>query len=126
MSFRENIEALCKKIGVTYPPQDSQVKEMDITFKIGDEWKRFTSREIGPERRLFFQAHMGSLDAIFAEKFAPTYATAEGPLRSAEIFFSEEWTNAEVIDDSFLIAFKKSSLLRIWSPLMFAYYGEYR
>jgi hypothetical protein len=105
MGYRENVQALCDRLGLSNPIREEDLKIESISFLIGGEWQRIQGSDMNRAGRLFFQYY-------FSGKSGYKY-TNRHLLHRASIHFAENWIDAEVAGRKMLIALKNSTRIRI-------------
>jgi uncharacterized protein involved in tellurium resistance len=103
MGYRENVQALCDRLGIS---NDPKIREEDleisaVNFEIDGEWQRIEGTEWNRAGRLFFQS-------IYCRVPGARELVIGLVLKSAGEFFAENWDDAEKAGRSMLIAFKKA------------------
>ncbi len=103
MGYRENVQALCEKLGIPNPIREEDLLISAISFYIEDEPLRIEGTEMNRAGRLFFQQ--------LSQGVVDFHVPQPWDIAAAEKFFAENWIDAETVGRPMLVAFKKANVI---------------
>ena len=109
MGYREKVQAMCERLGITNPIQEEDLEISAIAFKVQGNIVQISATEMNRAGRLFFQFLLGGINKWPGreEEIKPHMLSA------GREYFAENWDDAEEKARPMLIAFKQASHLRI-------------
>jgi hypothetical protein len=108
VGYRDNVAALCEKRGIENPIREEDLTVMQVCFSTGQGAICVGATDMNRAGRLFFQEYVendGNRTVLVKG------LTLDLLKRLAELFFAENWADAESAGRQMLVLFKKSTML---------------
>lgn len=117
MTYRENVQAMCDKLGIANPIREEDLTVKAVSFLVYGDWVRIEGTDMNRAGRLFIQFHVekfrGGMAFVIVQGHAGVMGSTQMYQRWAEKHFDEIWLDAEEKGRAFLAALKKAKAITV-------------
>ena len=103
MPYRDNVQALCDRLDINNPIDESDLKVAALSLMINGEWLHIPGTQWNRAGRLFFEHQFPNSEKLGA------FTLYSNNQRRGQEFFEENWLDPEEMNRQMLIAFKQAS-----------------